>query len=57
VAYNPWSGTLEIKFRNGRIYQYFDVSWQVYGGLMDAGSHGRFFATFIRNVYPFRRIQ
>lgn len=57
VGYNLWSRTLEIQFRNGRIYQYFDVPWEVYAGLMNAGSHGRFFAIFIRAGYAFRRIQ
>ena len=57
VGYSLMTRTLEIQFRNGRIYQYFDVPWEIYDRLMNSGSHGRFFAYFIRNAYPFRRIQ
>jgi hypothetical protein len=57
VGYNPFSGTLTIEFHNGRTYAYADVPHAVYEGLMDAESHGRFFAIYIRNGYPFRRIQ
>ena len=57
VGYNAADGTLEIQFRNGRIYQYADVPYSVYEGLMRAKSHGRFFHAFIRSGYPFRRLQ
>ncbi len=57
VGYDPFSGTLEIAFRNGRIYEYFNVPAGIYEGLMRAGSHGKFFALFIRPAYPFRRLQ
>jgi len=57
VGYNPFTGTLEIQFRNGRIYEYVDVPAAIYDGLMNSGSHGRFFHIFIRSAYPFRRIQ
>lgn len=57
VGYNPFTGVLEVQFRNGRVYEYHDVPPAVHDGLMNAHSHGHFFAIFIRNVYPFRRIQ
>lgn len=57
VGYQPFSGTLTVEFRSGRIYEYVDVPLAVYEGLMKAQSHGKFFALFIRNVYAFRRIQ
>ena len=57
VGYDPWSGTLTIEFHSGKIYEYVDVPLAVYAGLMDAQSHGRFFAIFIRKAYAFRRLQ
>jgi hypothetical protein len=43
--------TLEIEFKSGRIYQYFDVPETVYQELMTAPSHGKFFNAYIRSVY------
>lgn len=57
VGYDLWSGVLVIAFRGGRAYQYSRVPRQVFVGLLQAPSHGKFFHAFIRNVYPSRRIQ
>jgi len=51
VGYEPSSMTLEIEFKSGRIYQYFDVPETVYQELMTAPSHGKFFNAYIRSVY------
>ena len=57
VGYNPWSGVLEIEFHGGRIYQYFGVPLDVYWGLMNATSHGKFFHAHIKGRVQYRRIQ
>jgi KTSC domain len=54
VGYDYVSQTLEIQFRDGQIYQYFDVPLAVYRGLMEASSKGRYFASVIKGVYRFR---
>ena len=57
VGYDPTSGTLEIAFKKGGVYQYFDVSRPVYEGLMSAPSHGRFFDVNIKKAgYTVRKI-
>ena len=56
VGYDPASQTLEVAFHGGRLYQYAGVPESVYRGLMSAGSHGRFFAAYIKYRYPTRRI-
>lgn len=48
--------TLEVEFRSGGIYQYFNVPQSVYFGLMSAPSHGRFFHSNIRDRYGYIRI-
>ena len=40
VGYDEDSLTLEIEFKNGTIYQYFDVSKNIYDGLIGADSVG-----------------
>lgn len=56
VGYLPDSRTLEIRFHNGRLYQYFDVPDNVHQELVDADSVGRFFNSNIRGVYRYARI-
>lgn len=49
-------GVLEIEFHHGGVYQYFDVPGEVYRGVLEAGSRGRYFHDEIRGQYDFRRI-
>lgn len=51
VGYDEGSSTLEIEFANG-IYQYSSVSEDVYEGLMNASSPGRYFNMNIKDSYP-----
>lgn len=58
VGYDPDSATLEIEFKDGSIYQYFDVPLTVYAGLMAAMSHGSYFARHVRNRgYRYRKVR
>ena len=45
------NGTLEIEFNNGSIYQYNNVPETLYNGLMSASSHGKYFASHIKNSF------
>jgi len=57
VGYDPESSTLEIEFRKGGIYQYFGVSQEIYEGLLNAGSKGKFFHQYIKKAgYPYEKI-
>lgn len=47
---------LEVKFRNGGLYQYFDVPEDLIVLLMRADSKGRFFNQHIRGQFPSRRL-
>ncbi len=57
IGYDPIEAVLEIEFRNGSIYQYFNVPSQVHSALMAASSHGSFFHRVIRNTYIYRQIR
>lgn len=56
IGYDPDSNTLEIEFNDGSIYQYFGVSALVYQELMDAPSHGKYFAQNIKNDYEYQKV-
>ena len=40
VGYDFDSQTLEVEFKGGTVYQYFNVPENVYDNLMSASSHG-----------------
>ena len=56
VGYDPLSSTLEIRFRTGGTYQYFNVPRQIFEGLMNASSKGSYFHARIRRRYRTRRV-
>lgn len=56
IGYDPDSNTLETEFNDGSIYQYFGVSALVYQELMDAPSHGKYFAQNIKNDYEYQKV-
>jgi hypothetical protein len=56
VGYDAATNTLEIEFRGGRIYQYFDVPPDVFGELLMTESKGTFFQSVIRNKFLAKRI-
>lgn len=56
VGYDSDTGTLEIEFKNGSVYQYFDVPQALYDGLVSAESVGGYLAAQIKGVYRFSRV-
>lgn len=50
------NGTLEIAFHSGGIYQYSNVPQNIYQSLMNAGSHGQYFHSHIKDVYRTTKI-
>ena len=56
VGYDSETQTLEVEFVSGSIYQYYNVSENIYEELMRAGSKGIFFHQYIRNDYPYSRV-
>lgn len=56
VGYDPVSQILRIRFRSGWIYDYYDVPENVYSGLMNAPSKGKYHNACIKNLFQYRRI-
>jgi hypothetical protein len=56
VGYSEETQTLEVEFKGGNVYQYFDVPTSVHLSLMQADSLGVFFSSAIRGVYRFARV-
>lgn len=54
VGYDPTTRTLEVEFRRGGVYQYFEVSEFLFKGLMLARSKGVFFNRNIEDRFEYR---
>ena len=55
VCHDPETSILEIEFRNGSLYAYFDVPRDHYEALLLATSKGKFFNAYLRGVFHFTR--
>ena len=57
AGYEPAPSILEVEFRHGGVYQYFNVPGSRYASLMSAYSKGCYFDAFIKNGgYAYRRV-
>jgi hypothetical protein len=56
VGYDEPRRILEVLFRNGTTYQYFDVPPQEYQALMNAGSLGQYLNANIKGRFRYARV-
>jgi len=52
-----YSRVLEIQFESGRLYQYYDVPDEVYLGMLNAQSKGKYFNSHIRGQFKYQEIE
>lgn len=50
------NGVLEIEFKSGSVYQYYNVPADVHSKIMLAESKGKYFNLHIKDVYDFAKI-
>ena len=50
VGYDPNKRVLEIEFNWGGVYRYYDVEEDVYKGLINADSSGKFYDKHIKRA-------
>ena len=56
IGYDEESQTLEVEFKNGTLYQYFDVPEHIFNGLIGADSIGGYLAANIKGNYRYSRV-
>lgn len=56
AGYDSGSETLEIEFKDGAVYQYYNVNAHLYEQFQAAPSKGQFFNAYIKNAVPFSRV-
>ena len=52
----PEKETLEVEFKSGGLYQYYNVPESVFHDFMASDSKGKFLNVYIRNSYPCSRV-
>lgn len=57
IGYDESSQILEVEFKSGGIYQYFNVPKNAYEIFMNAGSKGKYFYKYIKERYEFVKIR
>jgi hypothetical protein len=58
IAAIGWTnGTLQVELLNGRIYEYCGVPRAAYSAFLSAPSKGKYFNTYIRGHYAYKRIR
>jgi KTSC domain len=56
VAYDDAAGILQLEFRSGAAYRYFDVPLEMREGLLQAPSKGGYFNRQIRKHFRYVRV-
>lgn len=56
IGYDAATLTLEVEFRTGNVYQYFDVPETAYRELMSGASIGKYINTVIKQSYRYARV-
>lgn len=56
VSYAPGTRTLDVHFKNGAVYRYFDVPPAIYDDMVAAPSKGRCFHRAVRGAFAYQRI-
>lgn len=56
IGYDMENEVLEIQFLDGSVYHYFEVPLYEYDSIMEASSHGKYLAQYIKGNYRYERI-
>jgi hypothetical protein len=57
VMYDVSESTLQLEFRDGAIYRYWNVPPAIHNGLLAADSKGSYFNREIRNCFQYIRLR
>jgi hypothetical protein len=55
IAYDDANRVLKVEFKNGGLYDYFDVPDSVFEGMRNAPSKGQYLAQQIKGNYRYAR--
>lgn len=56
VGYDHTKQLLEVTFKNGGLYHYYDVPQAIYEQLIQADSIGLYFANQVKTVFQYKKV-
>lgn len=56
VNYNKATKVLTVSFKNGSVYEYYNVPEDIYNNLLDAPSKGSYHAKNIKYSFEYKKI-
>ncbi len=56
AGYDEGNSILEIEFKDGNLYQYFNVPLNIWENFKLASSKGKFFAFHVKEKFRYRKI-
>ncbi len=56
IGYNETSRTLEVEYKNGSVYQYFDIGVEVYNRIKNERLHSEYFREEVVPNYEYEKI-
>jgi hypothetical protein len=56
ATYQTEAKTLAVTFKNGSIYEYYDVPWEIFTKLRMSDSQGKFLNAYINKVYKYKKV-
>jgi hypothetical protein len=56
VGYDADTSTLEVEFLNGAVYQYFEVSEDLYHDMLRASSPGSYLNQYVKHAYSYSQV-
>lgn len=57
IVYQPALKVLQVSFKNGRIYWYYNVPREVYDNFASASSKGQYFWSTVKDKFTYKRIK
>ncbi|WP_332777924.1 KTSC domain-containing protein [Polaromonas sp.] len=54
-AFDDASRVLKVEFKNGNVYDYFDIPDHVFDGMRAAPSKGQYLAQYVKGNYRYAR--
>lgn len=55
VGYDPQSMTMAVEFKNGTVYEYYNVPETIFAELLVAGSPGQYLSQHVKRSYRYSR--
>lgn len=55
-GYEETSHILRVEFKNGSLYDYYDIPGFIFDGLINAPSRGQYLAQNIKGTYRYARV-